>query len=537
MAEHLTPNGRAGIIVPEGIIFQSQTAYKQLRKMLIDDYLVAVISLPAGVFNPYSGVKTSILVLDKSLAKKTNCIAFFKVNNDGYGLGAQRRPIDKNDLPQVQAEMSEYISRLRNGESGEDLQPTMGLMVNKEKVAANGEYNLSGERYRENSGPTSKYSFEPLGNICDLIGGSTPSKKIKSYWTNGTVKWISSKHIGEYGQIKGFELISQTAIVESSTRVAPKNSTIIITRVSVGKYALADDDYAINQDLTALVTKDALRLIPEFIGILAPNIASIVDHSAEGIGVRGVTRNFLSSIKIPLPPLEVQKEIVAEIEGYQKVIDGARAVIDNYRPHIAIDPEWPTSSIKDACVINPPKSELISLDLSIEVSFVPMSDIGENNMFFEPRENKFLERVKSSYTYFRENDVLIAKVTPCFENGKAGIARGLRNGIGFGSSELYVIRPRENVISEWIYIFLTSSLFRTWATTQMTGTGGLQRVPKMSIENYKIPIPPLAVQKSIISGIEAEQALVNNNRELIERMEKKIQDVLARVWGEEVKEH
>lgn len=91
MAEHLTPNGRAGIIVPEGIIFQSQNAYKQLRKMLVEQYLVAVISMPAGVFQTYSGVKTSILIIDKSLAKKSNTIAFFKVENDGFGLGAQRR--------------------------------------------------------------------------------------------------------------------------------------------------------------------------------------------------------------------------------------------------------------------------------------------------------------------------------------------------------------------------------------------------------------------------------------------------------------
>ena len=113
MAEHLTPNGRAGIIVPEGIIFQSQNAYKKLRKLLVEDYLVAVVSLPAGVFQPYSGVKTSILILDKGLAKKAARIAFFKVENDGFDLGAQRRAIDKNDLPQVQAELSEYLRRLR----------------------------------------------------------------------------------------------------------------------------------------------------------------------------------------------------------------------------------------------------------------------------------------------------------------------------------------------------------------------------------------------------------------------------------------
>jgi len=88
MAEHLTTNGRAGIIVPEGIIFQSQGAYKGLRKMLIKNSLVAVISLPAGCFNPYSGVKTSILILDKALAKQSDTIGFFKVENDGFGLGA-----------------------------------------------------------------------------------------------------------------------------------------------------------------------------------------------------------------------------------------------------------------------------------------------------------------------------------------------------------------------------------------------------------------------------------------------------------------
>ena len=79
MAEHLTPGGRAGIIVPEGVIFQSQKAHTRLRKLLVDEYLVAVVSLPAGVFKPYSGVKTSILILDRALARRSDRIAFFKV--------------------------------------------------------------------------------------------------------------------------------------------------------------------------------------------------------------------------------------------------------------------------------------------------------------------------------------------------------------------------------------------------------------------------------------------------------------------------
>ena len=165
MAEHLTPAGRAAIIVPEGIIFQSQNAYKQLRKILIDEYLVAVVSLPAGCFNPYSGVKTSILILDKSLARQSNTIAFFKVANDGFGLGAQRRAIEKNDLPQVQTELAAYLHALRTKATTDELVIATGLIVPKEKIAANGDYNLSGERYREGGSERSGTIFPELGSI------------------------------------------------------------------------------------------------------------------------------------------------------------------------------------------------------------------------------------------------------------------------------------------------------------------------------------------------------------------------------------
>ncbi|MDO9529332.1 MAG: N-6 DNA methylase [Syntrophales bacterium] len=120
IAEHLNVHGRAGVIVPEGIIFQSQNAYKNLRKMLVDEgYLYAVISLPAGVFQPYSGVKTSILLMDKTLAKKTGEILFVKVTNDGFDLGAQRRPIDKNDLPQALKIVKDWKQAIGQGKEFE----------------------------------------------------------------------------------------------------------------------------------------------------------------------------------------------------------------------------------------------------------------------------------------------------------------------------------------------------------------------------------------------------------------------------------
>ena len=127
IAEHLASDGRASVIVPEGVIFQSQNVYKQLRRMLVENYIVAVVSLPAGVFKPYSGVKTSILVMDRTLASRVDSIAFFKVENDGYELGDQRRPITENDLPAALDEIIEYLRRMRASESLDEFRPRDGV--------------------------------------------------------------------------------------------------------------------------------------------------------------------------------------------------------------------------------------------------------------------------------------------------------------------------------------------------------------------------------------------------------------------------
>ncbi|MDI6736363.1 MAG: N-6 DNA methylase, partial [bacterium] len=152
IAEHLNVHGRAGVIVLEGIIFQSANAYKALRKMLVDSgYLYAVVSLPAGVFNPYSEVKTSILLMDKTLAKKTRNILFVKVENDGFDLGAQRSPISGNDIPHILDILLKYKQEVSKGEEPvvQEEDKIYAHIVAKEKIVASGDYNLSGNRYKE----------------------------------------------------------------------------------------------------------------------------------------------------------------------------------------------------------------------------------------------------------------------------------------------------------------------------------------------------------------------------------------------------
>ena len=188
MAEHLNVDGKAGIVVPEGIIFQSGTAYKNLRKMLLDGSLYAVVSLPAGVFNPYSGVKTSILFLDKRIAKKTKDILFVKVEADGFNLGAQRREIKNNDLPLALEIIKDYQETILEGKKllnrkfgieGFEI----GHVVSKDKIKENG-YNLSGDRYKEEIVYDGNWDLVELGEAINMDFGDRKSTRLNSSHTD-----------------------------------------------------------------------------------------------------------------------------------------------------------------------------------------------------------------------------------------------------------------------------------------------------------------------------------------------------------------
>lgn len=124
---HLNVNGRAGIIVPEGIVFQTANAYKDLRKNLIENSLIGVISLPSGIFNPYAGVKTSILLLDKKLSKEKKDVLFVELKNDGYSLGTQRKPISGNEIPNI-------IKVVNNFKENKEFDYDKAFVVSKEEL-------------------------------------------------------------------------------------------------------------------------------------------------------------------------------------------------------------------------------------------------------------------------------------------------------------------------------------------------------------------------------------------------------------------
>ena len=303
---HLNEGGRAGVIVPDSVISQSHRAHIQLRRLLLENALVAVISLPIGVFQPYSGNKTSILIMDKTLARRADSIAFFKAENDGYDLGAQRRPIHHNDLPAIMSELTEYLRRVRVGDRMDVFSPAMGLVVEKGRIVDGGDYNLSGERYRENEQQSFAY---PLAAIGDIIESVTPPMKIQKteFSTTGKFPIIDQSQT----DIAGWTDDESAVIYPDRPLVIFGDHTCAVKFID-GPFAQGADGIKI------LKTKDVIEPLYLF-------------HTlrAKPIEPDGYKRHFskLRETRIPLPPLEVQRELIEEVEGYQRAIDEARSEV------------------------------------------------------------------------------------------------------------------------------------------------------------------------------------------------------------------
>ena len=506
MAEHLTPTGRAGIIVPEGIIFQNQGAYKDLRKMLIENSLVAVVSLPAGCFNPYSGVKTSILILDKSLARQSDTLAFFKVENDGFGLGAQRRAFDKNDLPQVKAELAAYLQALRSKQPIGDLLMTCGLIVPKEKIAANGDYNLSGERYREGAAQSTHFPWKKVELLIETI---TPPSKIQKTAFGAAGRYPIIDQSQE--DIAGWTDDESSLIRPIKPLVIFGDHTCAIKLVET-PFAQGADGIKILQTIEALDPRFLFHVL-----------------RARPLESDGYQRHFskLKEHQIPLPPLEVQKEIVAEIEGYQKVINGARAVLDNYCPHIPIHPEWPMVPLEETCEIQRGK-----------FSHRPRNEprfYGGKYPFIQTGDIVRANGGKITYTQTLNEDGL--SVSKLFQPPVVVITIAANIGdtavLDFPScfpDSVVGLIPKQGTDARFLELAMRT---KKQHLNDIAPQAAQKNINIEILKTVKIPLPPLATQQAIAAEIETEQALVASNRELISRFEKKIQATLARIWGEE----
>lgn len=514
IAEHLKPTGRAAVIVPEGIIFQSANAYKALRKMLVETWgLWAVVSLPAGVFNPYSGVKTSILFLDRAFTKKNGEILFAKVQNDGFNLGAQRRLIDENDLPEVQAVLKAWHCGMRQ-------ETSIANWVSKAEVTRSDDYNLTGDRYRESVATKANWPMVALGDerFFQIEAGGTPDSTNPDYW-NGDVKWATLVDLPPENFITEItdtvRKISTLGLSKCSAKLLPVNTIIVSSRATIGRVGIALTPLATNQGFKNVVIKDCDRVQPRYVALALTRLVDRMTDLASGGTFKEISKTDFSTLQIPVPPIDIQRKIVAELDGYQRIIDGAKQVIANWRPTFDIDPSWPLvwlRDLEDNHILELRRGQIIS-KTALE------NDPGNYPVYSAAQQNNGEFGRYGKYMFDEE------LVSWSIDGGgkffyRAKHKYSVTNVCGY----IRILNPQA-LDCHFLYCVLAMSHAR------LSFDYTYKAHPSVIRDKYQVPLPPLDTQQRIVSEIEKQEQVVESCRSLISTYEAKISAKIAGLWG------
>ncbi|MBR2921825.1 MAG: N-6 DNA methylase [Alphaproteobacteria bacterium] len=531
--EHLNLKGKAGFVVPEGIIFQSATAYKSLRKLMVEEnYLYAVVSLPSGVFNPYAGVKTSILFFDRELAKQTKDILFVKVDKDGYDLGAQRRPIKDNDLPEAIELLKLWQKSITSGTTDEKISKSKRVtIVSKEKLAEDGEYNLSASRYQEAQDFSNcQYEMVKLGDVCEVYNGSTPSKSNEDYWNSRDIPWFTVDDIRNQGRVinRTQKFISTKALKETSVKLLPQHTVLICCTASVGEYAITNIELTTNQQFNGLVVKECAKnkLNPHFLFWYTTTFKNELKRLSGKTSFEFVSVKTLKTIEIPLPPMSVQEEIVKELDAYQAIIDGAQKVVDNWKPTFKINPNWEKVKIGDVCDVrdgthDSPKPQQVGYPLVTSKSLVD-GKIDFANTVFISKEDHINICKRSNVD---DGDVLFAMI------GTIGNPVVVKKDKEFSIKNVALFKVGNNN-SKLNNCYLKYILEVSTQELNNKAIGGNQKFVGLGyLRNYEIPLPSLEEQKAIVAQIEQEEQYVEACKKLIELSKQKISNKIQSIWN------
>jgi len=524
--EHLRPNGRAGIIVPEGIIFQSSGAYKQLRKMLVEDGLFAVVSLPQGVFNPYAGVKTSILFFDNTVAKKTDKILFVRVLNDGFDLGAQRRPIDRNDLvrPDNEVDATKVLkgqrAAIETGTPNPWLQENslFAYEITKKQIAESGDYSLSAERYRiDNLGgkKNDKYPVVELKDVCVVDWGNTNLTK-SSYVENG--KYLAVSAAGCDGRIDEFEHEIGVTVLSA-------------IGANCGRVFYPTEKFtAIKNTIT--FTPDREKIMPKYLFyIMQKN-----ELPRRGGGQPFMSKGDVQKYKIVLPPITVQKEIVEQIEVKQNAIEHAKAIIEN----LERERRYFGQALRKLGNVDRVKigdiSEMITKGTTPTTIGHAFTESGINFVKIESISNggdflpeKFGHISSECHKELKRSQLQDGDVLFSIAGALGRVAVVSKDILPANTNQaLAIIRPKKDVSSKYLALSLKTNSVLEEIQTLKVGVAQYN-ISLKQIGELEVPLPPIEMQKEMVEEMEKEEEIITSNRKLIEVMEKKISAVLSEV--------
>ena len=368
---------------------------------------------------------------------------------------------------------------------------------------------------------------EKLGKLIELTKGK------KHQETNDP----DSKRYIQIEDLNGNENIKYTA--EDGVYVQCDDIIIVWDGANAGKVGIG---------LTGIICSTLARMVidkkltfPKYLFWFLHSKFEFIKSQRTGATIPHVSNSSIQNLIIPLPPLPEQQRIATILDHADTIRRKNREILEKYNQlaqsvffNMFSNISANKCELQEVCIINPNKSEIKSTDKSIIASFIPMANIsetGEVNL----SEERYLKDVWKGFTYFKEGDVLFAKITPCMENGKGAIMKNLQNEIGFGSTEFHVLRPiKDKSNSVWLYYLTSSQTFRKIAEKRMTGSAGQKRVPEKFLKEYKVNVPPYSLQNRfevIIKTIEHQKLMAKTS---LKKSEALFQSLLQRAFKGEL---
>lgn len=545
MIDHLSSQGKAGIIVPEGIIFQSTNAHKQLRQKLLDAGLWCVVSLPSGVFQPYSGVKTSILFIDKELAITHNFdrVVFVNINSDGFELNAQRRPTGDSDLNNATVLLKECKKEIvsdRVRSSSQYFFPFENVtidiaplhynfeVVKRQSIVEEPSLTLNMSHYStQEIASNGIVQMVELGDICIVKGGKRIPKgetfsDIKTQYPylrvsdfkNGTIDVSDLKYITKdvFDQISSYTISSDDIYISIAGTVGV-----------AGTVPDSLNGKSLTENAAKLIIKDKSKVNKYFLSVMlsSQEVKKQIARFTNAVGVPKLALERLARIKIPLPDLNVQNEIVNEVLGYQKIIDSAETITNTYKPIIGISSSSNFVNLGDVVtkvndVINPLKEKG-------DVEYIGLENIVSNEGIITGDTKSSYNKIKSLKNRFKENDILYGKLRPNLN--KVWLAD--RDGIA--STDILILRPNPGYNPIYYANYMLSDSFNQEVLRGIKGAQ-LPRVSFNYMSSIIVPKPDIDEQNSVAKELEKELSIIENNRILANIYQQKIQSRIKELW-------
>jgi type I restriction enzyme S subunit len=351
------------------------------------------------------------------------------------------------------------------------------------------------------------WKYAKIGDVCIVERGGSP-RPIDKFITDDVngINWIK---IGDATESMYITKTAQRIIPEGvkKSRYVKPGDFLLSNSMSFGRpYILAidgciHDGWLVLRDESQIFDK---RFLYYYLSS-KPTYEKLRSMAVGGV-VNNLNSEMVRGVFVPVPD-KVEQSGVADVldkvkniitlrkQEHQRLDELIKArFVEMFGIPGNDEKGWGIQPLGQCCEVNPKKSEDTRLFDELEVSFIPMGAVSDKGEIDSSSVRKYSE-VKSGFTYFSENDVLFAKITPCMENGKGAIAKDLCNGIGFGTTEFHVLRPLDKLSNPyWLYTLTSFDKFRNEAACNMTGSAGQRRVPANFLFNYSVSLPPFSLQ-------------------------------------------